>query len=93
MTVLNDGRLDTYVGIHCYYYLVMGTGNACAWQSNAKLELLGFTNILILESDENVGGFVPMGSKTYLVKSQNKIKKVLYALNEGTVKDCMFTSI
>lgn len=43
-------------------YLVIGTGKACAWQSSAKLELLGFMNMLILESVEKVGGFEPIGS-------------------------------
>lgn len=44
-------------------YLIIGTGKAWAWHSKAKLELILRTNMLTLESVENVGAFAPTGSK------------------------------
>lgn len=64
-------------------YLVMGTGNACAWQNKAKLAWLGFTNMLIFESVENVGGFEPIGSAWIVVTEMLKyaVSKTRNCLN------------
>lgn len=43
-------------------HLINGTGNAWAWQSNAKLSFTRWTNILPFEAEENAGGFAPTGS-------------------------------
>lgn len=40
----------------------MGTGNAWAWQSKAKLVFTDLTNMLPFESLENVGALEPTGS-------------------------------
>lgn len=44
-------------------YLVMGTGKPWAWQSSAKLAVLGSTNELVREAEEKLGAFEPIGSK------------------------------
>lgn len=43
-------------------YLVIGTGNAWAWQNSARLALLCFTKVKVFESKLNVGAFEPIGS-------------------------------
>lgn len=49
----------------------MGTGKAWAWHSRAKLEFMARTNILTLESLENVGAFAPTGSMWKFMEGDN----------------------
>lgn len=44
-------------------YLNTPTGHDCAWQSNAKLEFVGFIKILPFDSLEKLGARDPIGSK------------------------------
>lgn len=43
-------------------YLVIGTGKPCAWHNSVIVELAGFLNELVPESDGNVGALEPIGS-------------------------------
>lgn len=40
----------------------MGTGKACAWQSNPTVDSTSRSKILPLESDEKTGALKPTGS-------------------------------
>lgn len=42
--------------------LINGTGNACAWQSSAKLSPDSWTKAEIFDELENVGALEPTGS-------------------------------
>lgn len=56
----------------------MGTGNAWAWQSKAKLVFTDLTNMLPLESLENVGALEPTGSiKLIIIFSKTKYLIIL----------------
>jgi len=46
----------------------MGTGNACAWQSRAKLVDISLTNVKLLDSPEKVGALAPTGSTKRITK-------------------------
>ena len=41
----------------------MGTGNAWAWHSRAKLCSISLTKVKLFDSPENVGAFAPTGSR------------------------------
>lgn len=46
-------------------YLISGTGNACAWHSNANAVCCSRTNVYDFESAENAGALLPTGSEKY----------------------------
>lgn len=52
----------------------MGTGNAWAWQSKAKLWPISLTNVKLFDSPENVGALAPTGSTK---KKMQKVYKIL----------------
>lgn len=61
----NIGPLNVGLGINKMIvpvYLVTGTGNACAWQNRAMVDVLGNLNELLNAADGNDGAFKPMGS-------------------------------
>lgn len=58
----NKDSCDWIESAHLIYYLIKGTGNACAWQSNAKLAFSFSSKILPLDAVEKVGAFAPTGS-------------------------------
>lgn len=51
------------ISIWAEVYLVIGTGNACAWQNNAMVEVLGNLKELLNAADGNDGAFDPIGSR------------------------------
>jgi len=46
-------------------HLINGTGKACAWHKSPKLCPIFLTNVLLFDSDENVGAFAPTGSNIF----------------------------
>lgn len=57
-------------------YLILGTGNACAWHKRAKLVFTTLSKSLRFKSEEKVGAFAPTGSKKIF-----KIKKKMIEQN------------
>lgn len=72
--VLNKIKLVNHQQIHHAdeTNLMRGVGKPCAWHNNAKLSCSLRTNILIFESDGNVGALAPTGS-VMLTLEKNQI--------------------
>lgn len=63
--------MDIFINIHLKFYLINGTGNACAWQSKPKLWPIIRLYDDILESVEKVGAFAPTGSILKLIENDS----------------------
>lgn len=44
------------------HYLILGTGQDCAWHKRARVSPFNLSNMLAFESDENTGALKPTGS-------------------------------